>query len=241
MANILGIIPARLDSTRLPEKMLADVHGKPLIYYTWHQAKQAKLLSQLIIATDSKKIADVVKAFGGEIVMTSSNHQSGTDRVAEAACRYSHEIILNIQGDEPVISPSAIDAAIKLLMDDPDAIMGTVATPFRAGEDIAYPGSAKVVLDKNNYALYFSRFPIPFARNPFANYLKQVAVYSFRRDFLLTYASLPQGPLEQAESLEYLRALENGYRIKVVIGDFQSISVDYAEDLERVRKLLVKQ
>lgn len=241
MKKILGIIPARLSSTRLAQKMLADVHGKPLIYYAWRQAKQSKMLNDLIIATDSERIADAVRGFGGVVVMTSAEHQSGTDRVAEAAGMYSHDIVLNIQGDEPVISPSAIDAVAQLLLDDPEAVMGTVATPFRSDEDIAYPGSAKVVLDKNNYALYFSRFPIPYARNPFTHYLKQVAVYSFRREFLLKYASLPQGPLEMAEGLEHLRALENGYRIKVAVGNFDSLSVDYPEDLERVRKVLAHQ
>ena len=248
MSKILGIIPARLGSTRLPEKMLADIHGKPLIYYTWRQATKATLLDELIIATDSEQIAEAVHNFGGKTIMTSSDLQSGTDRVAEAAEKFSAsvpqgsasvpDIILNIQGDEPVLSPSAIDAAVKALTDDSKAVMATVATPFREGEDINYPGSAKVALDKDNYALYFSRFAIPYARNSFHNYLKQVAVYSFRREFLQTYAKLPQRPLEQAESLEHLRALEHGYRIKVAIGDFDSVSVDFPEDLEKVRKIL---
>ncbi len=243
MSN-LAIVPARLSSTRLPQKMLADIHGKPIIYYTWRQAKKAKLVDELIIATDSEQIASAVHAFGGKTIMTSPDHKSGTDRVAEAAEKFSDfkpDIVLNIQGDEPMLNPSAVDAAVKALIDDPNAVMATLATPFRADEDIAYVGSAKVVLDKDNYALYFSRFPIPYARNPYTNYLKQVAVYSFRRDFLLTYAKLPRGPLEQAESLEHLRALEHGYRIKVAVGDFDSISVDFPEDLEKVRKALAPQ
>lgn len=236
--KILGVIPARLDSTRLPRKMLADIGGNPLIYHTWERAKAAKRLDEVVVATDSLEIEQKVRAFGGSAVMTSPDCRSGSDRVAEAASLFPQaDIVVNIQGDEPLLPPEAIDAAVDMLMRDATAHMATVAAPCTNEEDIESATNVKVTIDNAGNALYFSRARIPYPRHQ-ASYLKHIGLYAFRRDFLLLFPTLAQTPLERAESLEQLRVLEHGYKIKVAVGDFISIGVDTQADLERVTEIL---
>jgi 3-deoxy-manno-octulosonate cytidylyltransferase (CMP-KDO synthetase) len=239
--RVLGIIPARLKSTRLPEKMLALIDGKPLIYYTWRQAKQARLLDALVVATDSAEIFEAVRAFGGEAIMTSDKHQSGSDRVAEATRKFKKflpDIVVNIQGDEPLISPEAIDAAASLLIKKTAAVIGTIATPVTNFKDIRNPSLIKTIIQKDGRAIYFSRSVIPHPRFPYENYLRHLGIYAFRRETLRTYVSLSQTPLECAEGLEQLRALEHGIPIHIAVGKFESMSVDTPADLARVRKII---
>lgn len=236
--TVLGVIPARLGSTRLPRKMLEDIGGKPLVYHTWKQAQIAARLDEVVVATDSQEIAQAVKTFGGVAIMTSLDCRSGSDRVAEVALQYPWaDILVNIQGDEPVLSPAAIDAAVDILKQDATAHMATVATPCTDEKDIDNPVTAKVVVDRTGNALYFSRSRIPYPRNQ-ASYLKQIGLYAFRREFLFLFPTLDQTPLEKTESLEQLRVLEHGYKIKVAIGDFTSVGVDTQNDLERVTKMI---
>lgn len=241
MSKILGVIPARLRSSRLHHKMLADIHGKPLIWHTWNQAKKAKMLDEVVVATDSKKISAAIEKYGGKAVMTSVSLASGSDRVAEAARSFrgfTPNIIVNIQGDEPLLSPEAIDDSVKILVSDKDASISTPATQFKNTKDIKNPNFVKVVLDRNNYALYFSRSVIPYPRGEYKNYLRHIGLYAFRKDMLSRFTKLGKTPLEVSESLEQLRLLENGYRIKVAVGKYTSVSVDVEEDLKRVRKLI---
>ncbi len=239
--KVLGVIPARLRSTRLPEKMLADIEGKPLIYYTWRQAKKARLLDEIVVATDSKQIADRVREFGGETILTSAKIKTGSDRVAAVARAFRGfrpDIVVNIQGDEPLMPPRAIDEAVRILMNNPKAVMSTAATPFERGGDVDNPGFVKVVLDQERNALYFSRSRIPYERGKTPRYLKHIGLYAFRCSFLAQYVELPPTPLEKNEKLEQLRALEHGYTIKVTVGRYQTREVNTAADLREVRKII---
>ncbi len=244
MKKVLGIIPARLNSTRLPGKMLADICGKPLIFYTIQQAKKSKLLDDLVLATDSEEIKRAVKDTGIQVIMTSAKHKCGSDRVAEAAKKFKKfkpEIIINIQGDEPLLDPSVVDAVAKILLKNNGVKMASAAIPMKDKGASIKPNFVKVILDKNNDAIYFSRHPIPFERNSYSNYLKHVGIFGFKRDFLMKYVKMKQTPLEVAESLEQLRVLENGYKIKLAVGDFREVSVDTHEDLEVARAIIKKQ
>lgn len=237
--NVICVIPARYASTRLPGKPLAEIAGKPMIQYVYDQAMQARLPSSVWVATDDQRVYDAVQAFGGHAVMTSCEHCTGTDRLAEVARRNNADIIVNVQGDEPLIAPEVIDLAIEPFYQQPELVMTTLKTRLTE-EDFSNPAVVKVVTDKQGYALYFSRSLIPYPRNAggdFAVY-KHIGLYAYRKEFLLQYASMPQTPLEQAESLEQLRVLENGYRILVLETDYQCIGVDTPEDLERVREIL---
>lgn len=241
MRKILGVIPARLRSTRLPHKMLVDIWGRPLIFYTWRQAKKSKFLDDLIIATDSKEIYDIAVLFGAKVMMTSPKHRCGTERVAEAVKKFKKftpDIIANIQGDNPLISPKTIDALVKTLIQDKNALMSCAAARFKNEKDINEPSNVKVIVDKNKYAIYFSRSVIPYSRNSYTEYLKNMGIFGFRREFLFKYIKLPQTPLELAESLEQLRALEHGYKIKVAVGDFDGFSVDVLKELALARKII---
>ncbi len=235
--QVLGVIPARLASTRFPAKALAPLHGKPILRHVWERASQARYLQHLVIATDDDTIAAVARKFGAHVRMTSSHHQSGTDRVAEAAAAFSHPLVVNIQGDEPLIDPAAIDAAVLTLLDDEEAPMGTLAKRIEDFSEIMNPNVVKVVMGRDGRALYFSRSPIPYDRGGGAVYFKHIGLYVYRREFLLEYSSLPMGPLEQVEKLEQLRALENGYTIKVAETEYESWGVDTPEDLVRVEQL----
>jgi 3-deoxy-manno-octulosonate cytidylyltransferase (CMP-KDO synthetase) len=238
LQRVLGVIPARLASTRFPAKALAPLQGKPILQHVWERSSQARHLNHLLIATDDETIASTARRFGAGVCMTSPDHPSGTDRVAEAAAAFDHELVVNIQGDEPLIDPSAIDAAILALRDEPDAPMGTLAKRIEERSEIHNPNVVKVVTDRRGRAIYFSRSPIPYDRGGGAVYFKHIGLYVYRRQFLLDYPALPPGPLEQAEKLEQLRALENGFCIQVAETNYESLGVDTPEDLARVEQIL---
>ena len=240
--KILGVIPARLASSRFPGKVLAQISSKTMLQHVYERASQARYLTSTIIATDDERVYEVARSFGARVKMTRADHPSGTDRVAEVASSENAEIVVNIQGDEPLIDPQAIDAAILPMVHDPEVVMGTLKKKIEDPREITDPNVVKVVTDRQGDALYFSRCPIPFVRGgePAGmphHHFKHVGLYTYRRDFLLEYSTLPVGPLEQAERLEQLRALENGYRIRVVETDYESLGVDTPEDLERVSRL----
>ncbi|MBI5203403.1 MAG: 3-deoxy-manno-octulosonate cytidylyltransferase [Nitrospirae bacterium] len=256
------IIPARYDSTRFPGKPLAPLNGKPLIQHAYENSKKSKLAKEVMVATDSKAIFEAVLGFGGKAVMTSSSHASGTDRIAEAAASLDYDIIVNVQGDEPLIRPEMIDDVIGLL-DDKKAAMGTLVKKIEDPKEIFDPNVVKAVFDRDRFAMYFSRAPIPYHRELFSakvpkcqsakdstttelrNYgakelfmYKHIGIYSYRRDVLLSLAKMDPAPLEQIEKLEQLRALANGFRIKVKETSFETVGVDTPEDLERAKKWL---
>ena len=246
---IIGIIPARFASTRLPGKILANIGGKPLIQHTYENAKKSKLLNDVILAVDDEKVAVVARDFGASIVLTPKNLQSGSDRVAYVARDlYDAKIIVNIQGDEPFINSAMIDQAIEPLLFDKNVNISTLARKIETVEELRSPSVVKVVFDYNNYALYFSRSPVPFVRDAktnsekirFAEIYKHIGLYVYRRDSLLKLAKFQQTDLEKAEKLEQLRMLENGLKIKIVVTEFDSLSVDTKEDLEKVRKYYLR-
>lgn len=237
--HVACIIPARYASTRLPGKPLLDIAGKPMIQRVVERVRQARRSSRIIVATDDERIAEAVRSFGGEAQLTSAAHPTGTDRLAEVAATLPDlDLILNIQGDEPLIPPSAIDELIGAFDDYPDLQMATLMTPLTESE-YDNPAAVKVVTSLDGYALYFSRSLIPYPRNRGSERrcFKHIGVYAYRRDFVLRFAALPPSPLEVTESLEQLRALENGYRIRVIETPFRSIGVDTPADLEEVREL----
>ena len=256
----LGVIPARYGSTRLPAKALATLNGIPLIQHVYQQARKAAQLTDVVVATDDERIARVVEGFGGRAMMTDARHRSGTDRVAEVARQRDEQVILNIQGDEPLIHPEQIDQVAACLLAHRAVPMATVMTKLTRAEDAANPNVVKVVVDQDGYALYFSRSPIPFVRPPTGSrvkgqgsrdeqtpppstlhpspYFKHIGLYGYQREFLLRFPSLAPTPLEQAEQLEQLRALEHGYTIRVLETAHDTISVDTPDDLQRVEALL---
>ncbi|HWQ62202.1 MAG TPA: 3-deoxy-manno-octulosonate cytidylyltransferase [Negativicutes bacterium] len=238
--KVICVIPARYSSTRLPGKPLALIAGKPMIQHVYERALEAKRPDGVIVATDHEQVFSAVKAFGGEVVMTSPHHPTGTDRLAEVADRFADvDVIVNVQGDEPLIEPDVIDRLAGEFYQTPDLTMATLAAPLLEAE-YNMPSAVKVVTDLAGYALYFSRSLIPHPRNQIAGlaFYKHIGVYAYRRDFLLKFAALPPTPLEKAESLEQLRALEHGYRIKVLKTAFASVGVDTPEDLERVNAII---
>lgn len=238
--NILCVIPARYASTRLPGKPLLDIAGQPMIQRVYERAKQAKRPSTVMVATDHQAVYRAVEAFGGTAMLTSPEHPTGTDRLAEVAVSFpAADIIINVQGDEPLIEPQVIDDLAAAFDDDQALAMATLMTPLSEAEQ-HNPNVVKVITDLKGYALYFSRSLIPYPRVRLddAPVYKHLGLYAYRRDFLLKYARLAPTPLESAESLEQLRALEHGYRIKVIKTDFQSVGVDTPEDLALVNKLL---
>ena len=237
--NVLCVIPARYASTRLPGKPLAMIAGKTMIERVYQQASLARIPQKVLVATDDTRVEEAVKAFGGEVIMTSPDHPSGTDRLAEVALSYPKvDVIVNVQGDEPMIPPELIDDLAKAFADNPNLEMATVKTPMQK-EDYENPNAVKVVTDLNGYALYFSRSLMPYPRKKTEEFkvYKHVGVYAYKRDFLLKYAALPPTPLEKVESLEQLRALENGVKIKVLTSDFQGIGIDTADDLAAANKM----
>jgi 3-deoxy-manno-octulosonate cytidylyltransferase (CMP-KDO synthetase) len=239
--KVTGIIPARLAAVRLPDKPLLDIAGKPMIQWVWERARQAACLDDLLVATPDEAIRNVVEGFGGKAVMTSPLHRSGTDRLAEAAANLDTEIIVNIQGDEPLIEPQVIEQAVAPLLADPALPMSSLMCVCPESE-LNAPSTVKVVHDRHNNALYFSRARIPFQRGETAAPVMQhVGLYAYRREFLLTFASLPPTPLEQTESLEQLRALEHGFTIRMVRVEKAPLSVDTPEDLAGVRAIFAVQ
>lgn len=235
--RILGVIPARFASSRFPGKALATIAGKSVLQHVYERASQARYLTKLIVATDDERIYEAARKFGAVVRMTRSDHLSGTDRVAEVASAETAGLIVNIQGDEPLIDPAAIDAASLSLIEDADLSMGTLKKKIEDSNEIGNPHVVKVVTDRAGDALYFSRCPIPYVRDGSVIHYKHIGLYVYRRKFLLRYSELPVGPLEQVERLEQLRALENGYRIRVVETEYDSLGVDTPEDLERVSTL----
>jgi 3-deoxy-manno-octulosonate cytidylyltransferase (CMP-KDO synthetase) len=243
---IIGVIPARYASQRLPAKPLIDLLGKPMIQRVYEQAKKTNLLQRVVVATDDIRIEKTVQGFGGEVALTSPDIHSGSDRVADVASQMKGDIFVNIQGDEPLIAPEMIDQGVQLLLSDETALVGTLAKEIDTPSELLNPNMVKVVLSHEMDGLYFSRSPIPYMRNEVDAsrwteihiYYKHIGLYIFRRDFLLQYSKLPISKLERAEKLEQLRILESGYRIKVGITKFDSIPVDTPEDVDRVVAIL---
>ena len=237
MSNVVAvIIPARLHSTRLPRKMLLHETGKPLILHTAENATQAKLPTRVVVATDSPEIKTALMSSAIPVILTSPDHTSGTDRIAEAALTISADIIINVQGDEPEIEPQIIDRLAQTMIDNPTCPMATVACPLQP-QYIHNPDCVKVVHDNNNYALYFSRAPIPFKRDSdspnLVRPLLHLGIYAYRADFLQTFSHLTPGTLEQTEKLEQLRVLEHGYKIKVLHTPHETIGIDTQTDYDR--------
>jgi 3-deoxy-manno-octulosonate cytidylyltransferase (CMP-KDO synthetase) len=240
--TVLGIIPARYASTRFPGKPLAELAGRPLIQHVYERARQARGLTEVLVATDDERIQAAVEAFGGRVVMTASTHPTGTDRLAEVArLRPDADVIINIQGDEPLIEPSAIEAVTVPLLADAGIPMSSAMCPLPDPIQARNPNIVKVVCDLHGFALYFSRAPIPFPRDgelPLP-WMRHLGLYGYRREFLLAFAALRPTPLESLEKLEQLRVLEHGHRIKMVaLPADPAIGVDTPEDLEQVRLLL---
>jgi 3-deoxy-manno-octulosonate cytidylyltransferase (CMP-KDO synthetase) len=257
--SAIVLIPARYSSTRFPGKPLALLRGIPVIEHVYKNSVNSRLADDVVVATDSETIFEKVLSFGGKAVMTSPEHQSGTDRIAEVAASGEYDIIVNVQGDEPLIRPEMIDEVISLLADG-EASMGTLAKRIERRDEIFDPNTVKVVCDERGYALYFSRAPIPFHRDVFTtearrygsaesapddpvsysglSLYKHIGIYSYRREVLLQFSQLKPSRLETVEKLEQLRALEHGYRIKVKETLFETVGVDAPEDLERIEKCL---
>jgi len=239
---VVVVIPARYASTRFPGKPLVRLAGKPMVQRVYERAKQAQTVHRVLVATDDQRIVDAVQGFGGEARMTRPDHRTGTERIAEVAAHQTGDVFVNVQGDEPLIDPSAIDTAVGALLEEPAAQIATVATPIRHGADIMDPNVVKTVLDFEGNGLYFSRAPIPWVRDTqqkiHVKYWKHLGLYVFQRDALLEYPTLPQGELERIEQLEQLRWLENGWKIRVAEVLHDAVSVDVPEDVARVEKLL---
>ncbi len=235
--KILGVIPARFASSRFPGKVLALLSSKTVLQHVYERACQSRYLTSVIVATDDKRVYEAARSFGAAVRMTRADHASGTDRVAEVASAEEASVVVNIQGDEPLIDPAAIDAAILPLFHDTDVVMATLKKRIEDPREITDPNVVKVVANHAGDAIYFSRCAIPYSRDEGGAWFKHIGLYVYRRDFLLGYSSLPVGPLERAERLEQLRALENGYPIRVIETDYESLGVDTPEDLERVSRL----
>ena len=241
--NVCAIIPARYASTRFPGKPLADIAGKPMIRHVYERVEKAGTVDRVIVATDDERIMTAVAAFGGEAVMTRPDHPSGTDRLAEVAAGIETDLVVNVQGDEPLIAPLMIEQAVQPLLDDPAIVMGTLKCRVWTEPEYLDPNIVKVVTDESGFALYFSRSPLPFLRDAdfaSARIYRHVGLYVYRRDFLLRYPGLPETDLEKAEKLEQLRALQHGFRIFVAETECRSIGVDVPADLERVVSELAK-
>jgi 3-deoxy-manno-octulosonate cytidylyltransferase (CMP-KDO synthetase) len=242
--NVVVVIPARYGSSRLPGKPLVSLAGKPMIQRVYERAKLAQKVNRVIVATDDDRIIKAVQEFGGEARMTRPDHRTGTERVAEVAAHELGDFFVNVQGDEPLLDPEAVDTAIRAILEEPLAAIATVATPIKTPGDIMDPNVCKVVLDFDENALYFSRAPIPWVRDTASKslprHLKHLGLYVFHRDTLLEYPTLPQGELERVEQLEQLRWLENGWKIRVAEVEHDAVSVDVLADVARVEKLLAQ-
>jgi 3-deoxy-manno-octulosonate cytidylyltransferase (CMP-KDO synthetase) len=254
--QVVAIIPARYASSRFPGKAIVDIAHKPMIQWVYERTCRASGVGRVLVATDDERISQVVRGFGGRVVMTSPAHPTGTDRLAEVAATLDAELIVNVQGDEPLIEPSAIDAAIAPFSEDSTLVMSTLRCPIPTLDELFDIGITKVVVDSQNFALYFSKAPIPYHRDGWGPIIsmvprlrltggtppvvgwRHIGLYVYRRTFLLEFARLPQTPLERLEQLEQLRALEHGYRIKVVPTQYVSVGVDTPEDVAKVGRLL---
>lgn len=239
---IWAVIPARYAASRLPGKPLVALAGKPMIQHVWERVSKAKKIAKVIVATEDERIRAAVQSFGGEAAMTRADHRTGTDRVAEVSVAGGADIYINVQGDEPLIAPEAVDTLAEAIASDDSVQLATLAVPMQNSKDIMDPHIVKVVLDFNGDALYFSRAPIPWVRDSesavHARHLKHLGLYAYRRDALLDYQTLPPGDLERVEQLEQLRWLENGYKMRVAETEHDSVSVDVPEDVPRVENLI---
>lgn len=244
-AEVVIVIPARYGSTRLPGKPLVPLAGKPMIERVYERAKQARTAGRVIVATDDERIVKVVEGFGGEARMTRTDHRTGTERITEVAAHTAGKVFVNVQGDEPLLDPAAVDAAVGALLEEPEAAIATVAVAIRTPADIMDPNIVKTVLDFEGNALYFSRAPIPWVRDTanktHARHWKHLGLYVFQKHVLLEYPTLPQGELERLEQLEQLRWMENGWKIRVAEVEHDAVSVDVPSDVERVERLLAEQ
>lgn len=260
--SVIAVIPARYGSTRFPGKSIALINGKPMIQWVYERTQRSRLVNRVIVATDDDRISKAVAAFGGNVVMTSSSHPSGTDRIAEVAKKIDCTLVVNVQGDEPLIHPDMIDEASTPLLNDPSIHMGTLCKKIEDRSEAFDPNVVKVVFDEKGFALYFSRAPIPWDRDAWAwknqesevrnqeskvrsqipgtesHIYKHIGLYVYRRDFLLSFAGMGQMPLERIEKLEQLRALERGHKIKVVVTEHESFGVDIPGDLSKIQKLI---
>lgn len=242
--KVVIVIPARYGSTRLAGKPLVMLAGKPMVQRVYERAKLATTASRVIVATDDERIVKAVEGFGGEARMTRTDHRTGTERIAEVAAHTEGEVFVNVQGDEPLLDPAAVDAAVNALLQEPVAEIATVAVEIRTPADIMDPNVVKTVVDFEDNALYFSRAPVPWVRDAahkvHARHLKHLGLYVFQRKALLEYPTLPQGELERLEQLEQLRWMENGWKIRVAEVEHDAVSVDVPEDVGRVEKLLAE-
>jgi 3-deoxy-manno-octulosonate cytidylyltransferase (CMP-KDO synthetase) len=238
--HAVAVIPARFASTRFPGKPLADIDGRPMIEHVYTRARRAKSVSRVIVATDDLRIATAVIKFGGEVKLTRADHPSGTDRLAEVAAKLDCDVVVNVQGDLPLIDPGAIDEAVAPFS-DPAVLITTLYRRITDSAELRDPNIVKIAIDRGGFALYFSRAPIPYVRDPRGGWppmYRHIGLYAYRRSALMVFASLEPTPLERAEALEQLRALEHGIRIKTVETAYDSVEVDTPEDLEHVRRLL---
>lgn len=244
--NAIGVIPARYASTRFEGKVLADLGGKPVIQHVYERAKEANLLDDLIVACDDEKVKEAVVKFGGKAILTSPDQPTGTDRLTEVVNPLDVKVVVNIQGDEPFVQPSMINSIVLELLNNPKAGMATIIKRIEDEKELYDPNVVKVVIDKDGYALYFSRNFIPFVRERDASkpileavaFYKHIGLYGYTKDFLFTFKNLPKSKLEETEELEQLRALEHGYKIKTIITKFDTVGIDTPEDLERAKALL---
>jgi 3-deoxy-manno-octulosonate cytidylyltransferase (CMP-KDO synthetase) len=236
--DVIGVIPARYSSTRFQAKVLADICGKPMLQHVWERAKQSRMLDDLIIATDSEIIFKCATDFGAKVIMTSKEHVCGTDRITEVVNPLDVKIVINIQADEPLIHPMMIDSVARALLEDKMMNMATLMKKIDDVLELLDPNVVKVVVDKNNFALYFSRAPIPYlapnAEIEQVTYYKHIGLYGYTKDFLFTYKNLPVSNLERTEKLEQLRVLTEGFKIKMIQTTFETIGVDTPEDLQKV-------
>lgn len=237
--NVIGVIPARFSSARFVGKVLADLGGKPVVQHVWENARKSKMLDDLIIACDDERVLRAAENFGAKAVYTSPDQPSGSDRLVEVVNPLDVKVIVNVQGDEPMIKPEMIDDLARAVLDNKDVYMATLAKRIEDKSEISNPNVVKVVRDKNGFALYFSRSVIPYPRYETASaYYKHIGLYAYTKDFLFQFKNLPKSYLETMEGLEQLRVLENGYRIKVIETKFDTIGIDTPEDLERARAIL---
>ena len=243
----MGVIPARWGATRFEGKVIANLLGKPVIQHVWENAKKAKTLDDLVVACDDERILKVVEGFGGKAVYTSPNQPSGTDRLAEVVNPLDIDIAVNIQGDEPLVKPIMIDNLVMALEEEKEAQMATIIKRVEDDSELTNSNVVKVVVDKNGYAIYFSRYAIPYNRTSEADpkkrpvYYKHIGLYAFTKDFLFTFRNLPHSALENAEKLEQLRALENGYKIKTVETRFDTVGIDRPEDIKKAEEALLRE
>ncbi len=255
MKQCLAVIPARYASTRLPGKVLLPLQGKPIIQHVWERVRACPLVGDIVVATDDESVCEAVRGFGGLAVMTSPDHRSGTDRVAEVAAGHPAEVVVNVQGDEPMIAVETIRETVAPLLEDDAISMATACVGFKNADDLFDPNCVKVILDAEGYAIYFSRLPIPFLRQPgltyesfrdivtcepllLKNFFKHLGIYAYQKDFLNIFVNLPESSLERMEKLEQLRAVEHGYRIRVVEVADDSVGVDTEADYQQLCRLL---